>query len=650
MPKVSTLLDHIDIGHMVLPVFQRGYVWNREQVKSLFESLYRRYPVGELLVWVTKANSADHRGDGPIADGTVRFLLDGQQRVTSLYGVIRGKAPDFFDGDTRPFTDLMFNLDSETFSFYQPVKMKDDPLWINLTTLMKSGYNGIDEFVEEFHKDKEASKKIGSYTKILTKILGISEIILPEEEITGDDKDISTVVDIFNRANSGGTKLSKGDLALAKICSEWPEARDKMKEKLKRWSQAGHEFNLDWLLRSVNVVATGEAKFGHLADKSSSEIQDSLKRASKYIDESLNLIGGGLGLDHNRVFFGRFGVPIMVRYLHMKNGKIDAKERDKLLFWFAQAGMWGRFSASTETVMDQDLDALKASPNALDSLLDNLRQFRGSLHVEPNNFIGSTRGARFYPVLYMLTRMGDAKDWGNGITLKSDMHGNNSSLELHHIFPKSQLGKKKYKSSEINSLGNFCFQTKGTNLRIADRLPEDYFPEVEQNHPGALKSHFIPMDKDLWKVDKYLDFLEARRILLATEANNRFRDLLHGDTRGLLSIDSRAASATISETQILSSEFDEKDLEKLNDWLINCGLCKGEADFDLADPESGEQVAVLDIAWPQGLQPDLTGPVAVLFGDSGEVLKIASAAGYRCFTEVDEFRGHVEKEFLSSEN
>ena len=647
MPTVSTLLDHIDSGHIVLPVFQRGYVWNRDQVKNLFESMYKQHPVGGILVWATRANSADYRGDGPIADGTVKFLLDGQQRITSLYGVIRGKAPDFFDGDIKPFTELMFNLDSEIFSFYQPMKMKDDPLWIDLTKLMKSG---ISEIFKELQKSEKFSENTESYTERLIRILSIKEANLPDQEITGSDKDISTVVDIFNRVNSGGTKLSKGDLALAKICSEWPEARDKMKEQLKRWSESGYKFSLDWLLRSVNVVATNEAKFSHLEDRPSSEIQDSLKRASKYIDETLNLIAGGLGLDHDRVFFGRFGVPIMVCYLDMKNGKIDAEERDKLLFWFAQSGMWGRFSASTETVIDQDLDALK-KPNALDSLLDNLRQFRGNLHVEPSNFIGSTRGARFYPVLYMLTRMGDAKDWGNGITLKSNMHGDVSSLELHHIFPKSQLKKKKYKTTEINSLGNFCFQTKATNLRISDRLPEDYFTEIEKNHPGVLESHLIPMDKELWKVDRYLDFLEARRDLLATEANNRFRDLLNGDPRGLMNTSSsKATSSPLSEEQALSSEFDEDDLPELNDWVEGCGLCRGEVDFDLADPESGEQIAVLDLAWPHGLQFDLTGPVAVLLGDSGEVLKAASAVGYRCFTEVKEFRDHVENEFLDSEN
>jgi uncharacterized protein with ParB-like and HNH nuclease domain len=91
--KISTILDHIDSGHMALPEFQRGYVWNRDQVRGLFDSLYRRHPVGGLLVWATESKGAVHRGKGPLAAGVVKLLLDGQQRMTSLYGGGPGTGP-----------------------------------------------------------------------------------------------------------------------------------------------------------------------------------------------------------------------------------------------------------------------------------------------------------------------------------------------------------------------------------------------------------------------------------------------------------------------------------------------------------------------------------------------------------------------------
>lgn len=647
-------MDHIDSGFMALPEFQRGYVWNRDQVRGLFDSLYRRHPVGGLLVWATEAKTATHRGDGPLAAGIVKLLLDGQQRMTSLYGVVRGRPPKFFDGNAQAFTGLRFHLGTETFAFYQPVKMQDDPLWIDVTSLMKAGNDGLGTFVAQLSANPDHAPHVGAYVGRLSALLGITDIDLHIEEVTGSDKTLDVVVDIFNRVNSGGTKLSKGDLALAKICAEWPEARDSMKAKLKKWTEADYNFNLDWLLRSVNTVLTGEAKFSYLHDKGALDIQDGLKRASKYIDASLNLIAGRLGLDHDQVFFGRFGVPVMVRYMDQKKDALNAIERDKLLFWFAQAGMWGRFSGSTETFIDQDLAALEGPNGGLDALIEQLRLWHGSLRVEPGHFTGWSLGARFYPVLYMLTRMGEARDWGTGLPLKASLLGRMSRLEVHHIFPKAQLYKPKvlggpFKRAEVNTLTNFCFLTKETNLRISDRLPEDYFLEIEKENPGALASQWIPTDPSLWKIERYRDFLEARKELLAAEANRRFEELLHGDTKWLSAGTAPVVPTTSALVGGVTSEAEEHELEALNDWVEGYGLPRGQISYDYSNAETGVQEAVFDLAWPDGLQAGLTTPVAVLLDEPIEVISLASAAGFRCFTTITEFRAYVENEILKLE-
>src|SRR6056297_2945149 len=274
--KISTILDHIDNGHMALPEFQRGYVWNRDQVRGLFDSLYKRHPVGGLLVWATESSQASARGDGAVAPGVVKLLLDGQQRITSLYGVARGKPPKFFDGNERAFSGLMFHLGDEVFAFYQPIKMQDEPLWINVSELMGRGSQALEDMIEKLSEIPEIGVKATRFAGRLSRVLGILDVDLHIEEVTGEDKTLDIVVDIFNRVNSGGTKLSKGDLALAKICSDWPDARETMKAQLKEWSDAGYCFNIDWLLRSVNTVMTGEAKFQFLHDKTAEEIQDGL--------------------------------------------------------------------------------------------------------------------------------------------------------------------------------------------------------------------------------------------------------------------------------------------------------------------------------------------------------------------------------------
>lgn len=354
--KVSTILDHIDSGHMALPEFQRGYVWNRDQVRGLMQSLYRRHPVGSLLVWATQSEGAASRGDQQLAQGVVKLLLDGQQRITSLYGIIRGRPPKFFDGNAGAFTDLRFNVDTEEFAFYSPVKMGVDPLWIDVTDLMKGGNDGLGTYITTLGAVPELAPKLGGFIGRLTKVLGVRDVEFHVDEVTGDDKTIDVVVDIFNRVNSGGTKLSKGDLALAKICAEVPPARERMKHALKRWRDSGYYFDLDWLLRNVNTVATGEAKFHHLHAITAPEFGAALTRTEHSVDNLLNLIGGRLGLDHDRVLFGKYALPVMTHYLNRRGGTLtalDEKERDKLLFWYVNASIWGRFSGATETVLKQ---------------------------------------------------------------------------------------------------------------------------------------------------------------------------------------------------------------------------------------------------------------------------------------------------------
>ena len=224
--------------------------------------MYKR----QLLVWVTESKSAEHRGDGQLTTGIVKLLLDGQQRITSLYGVVRGKPPKFFDGNPAAFTGLRFHLENEVFEFYQPVKMQDDPMWIDVTDLMQKGTTGLGGYIAKLSQDLVLAPKVGEYAGRSSRLLGCTDVDLHVEEVTGTDKTVDVVVEIFNRVNSGGTKLSKGDLALAKICADWPEARDAMKTQLKKWANEDFHFNLDWLLRSVNTVITGEAKFQFLHD------------------------------------------------------------------------------------------------------------------------------------------------------------------------------------------------------------------------------------------------------------------------------------------------------------------------------------------------------------------------------------------------
>lgn len=643
--KVSTILDQIDLGSIALPEFQRGYVWNRDQVKGLMDSLYRKHPVGGLLVWVTKTENANTRGDGGLPPGSVKLLLDGQQRVTTLYGIIRGKPPKFFDGNAQAFTGLYFNLDEELFEFYAPLKMRDNPLWINVTDLMQMGAG---EAIKRVVTDPQLQVNLAVYINRLNAIDSIKDVDLHIEEVTGEDKTVDVVVDIFNRVNSGGTKLSKGDLALAKICAEWPEAREEMKARLSKWRHAGFNFKLEWFLRCINVLLTGEALFSALKDVSVSDFYKGLQQAEKAIDNLLNLISARLGLDHDQVLGSRYSFPVLARYIDQKGGQLtDHKEQGKLLYWYVHTLLWGRYASSTESVLNQDLALIEDTEGALDRLINQLRQNRGDLRLNPDDFKGWSSGARFYPLLYMLTRVCKARDLATGIELSKHLLGNLNRLQVHHIFPKSLLYKHGYTRAEVNALANFTFLTQETNLLVSNRNPADYLEEYMAKQPGVLESHWIPVDKELWKVENYPAVLSARRELLAQAANDFLEGLLEGSvTDSEVSVDIFETVRTVVPGSI-DSEDEELLLLEVGEWVVEQGLPEGEFMYELSDPQTGEPIAILDLAWPDGLQQGYSQPVALLIDEDKKTEEAANRAGYRFFTSVEVFREYVNHEILA---
>ncbi|MCD8364164.1 MAG: DUF262 domain-containing protein [Lachnospiraceae bacterium] len=634
--EINTILSQIDLGSYAMPVFQRGYVWNRDQVKKLLSSLYRGYPVGELLVWNTATNPDLSRGEGPLTPGNVNLILDGQQRMTSLYGVIRGVPPKFFDGNSNAFTGLYFNVKEEVFEFFLAAKMKNDIAWISVTELMQQGAS---KFLQKKLQENPDNVNFWlSHIAALNKLDAIKSLDIHVQTVSGPDKTIDVVVEIFNNVNSGGTKLSKGDLALAKICGEWPEARDEMKLILEKYHTAGYEFSMDWLLRCITVYLTGQPYFNALSQISSDDIKKALPETDKMIGTCLDHIGTRLGLDHARVLGGVFGIVTMIGYLRYNNGKIaSSAEWDQLLYWYVHSFLWGRYASSTESALAQDLNTINRG-DGIDGLLRQIKQTRGDLTIRPEDFWGWSTGARFYPLLYLLTRTSHSRDWGTNIELSNNLLGKNSSLEVHHIFPKDLLYKEGKSKAIVNALANYAFLTKETNIAISNRKPEDYIPEYREKCPGAMDTHWIPSDPELWKIENYEKFLEERRILLAKAANSLLDSLYCGQIADV-ELQDYSGKQYHEETVV------EEEIASMSSWMLDHGLNEGTINHELLD-ESGKTVAIIDLAWPHGIQQGLSEPLALLLNETAETQAVVGKYGYRYYTSVDEIQAYIRNTFL----
>lgn len=644
--QIAVILNNIEHGQYALPEFQRGYVWGRKQVRQLFSSLYRGYPVGGFLVWTTKPPPDAVRG-GPAQPGTaVTLLLDGQQRATSLYGVLRGRPPKFFQGNARAFDGLYFNIRTETFEFYGPVKMSDDPMWVSVTELFKASAANVEKLAERASQSDTHPEAMSAYVILLRlmRLLDIRQANLHIEEIAGDDRTIDEVVEIFNRLNSGGTKLSKADLALARLCADSPKARDEMLRLVDGWKRAGYTIRPELLLRCVTTVATNRASFNALRKVSASDFDSALKRTAQSIDFLLNLFRGRLGIDHPRVLGAPNALAVLARLVAECGGRVDnARSQQRLLYWYMHCFMWGRYSGAVASTTQRDLDVLEES--GVDGLIDELDRWRGSLEVRPDDFAVSTRGARFYPLLYILTRANAARNLCDGVPLAQYMLGVGSKLELHHIFPKRRLydDSAGYDQTQVNALGNFCFLTSDCNKRISADAPAEYLRDAEAKSPGVLKSQWIPEEESLWSVDRYPDFLAARRELLAAAANRFLNSLLSGTQRlsAPMAEIPEGRPDTLKLAEMTEDDEYTRDVAEVLSIAATQRIAQPETHYEICD-EHGEVLAIADIAWPQGIQPGRTPPVALLLTTDTVTDALEGREGI-IFTSKERLVWHIEE-------
>ena len=630
MTKLSTVLDQVDTGTMLLPEFQRGYVWNRDQVRGLMKSVYKDYPVGALLVWETEVAADQTRGGGALAatGGPKNLLLDGQQRVTSLYGVIRGREPGFFDGDPTAFTDLYFNVDTEEFLFYAPMRMKNEPRWIDVTALFRDGMGPLIGRLSALGLDQDL---FSTYVQRLQRLEYIQNRDFHIEQITGPDKTIDVVVDIFNRVNSGGTKLSKGDLALARICSDWKDARPWMRTYLDGWKAQGFTFTLDWILRNATAVATGRAPFSALADVSAEQFESALKGSKNHIDHLLTTMLERFGIDHNQVLFGRYAFPVLARVLHFREGGRfnGPAEANRAMAWYVHSGLRGRFTGPTETNLNKDLQI--ADSDGIDGLLESLTKLnKGSLAIRAEDFEGVGRGARSYPLLYLLTRAVSGRD-----LLTGEPFGRNTpSLHVQEIFPKAALSAAGYGRPEVNQIANFAFVTHDTGARLGDRLPEESLAECS---PEGLRAQWIPEDRSLWAVDRYLDFLAARRTLLAEAGDALLTELAAGTA---------AWPSPPLYVMPPPDEPDDKDartvqLTALFEEFARLGFSKPMVGCDVPDLETGQVLAHAEAFWPDGLQVGQDKAIVLELDPDEADLERLAENGCLVFTSVDSLRNYA---------
>jgi hypothetical protein len=195
--KISTILYHLDHGRLALPCFARDYVWSPSQVLSFLNSLYRGHPAGSLILW-TPAIGATAKQAEFIPD---ELLVDGRQRVTSIYNVARARPPHFSKDAKSALPRLFFHIGDQTFDFFKPC-MQDDTCWIDLEAFFNSP-TPIGGFIEALHKTPARFERLTEYLPRLHQLNGILDRNLHVEYLP-TEASLEEAVEVFHLANGGG--------------------------------------------------------------------------------------------------------------------------------------------------------------------------------------------------------------------------------------------------------------------------------------------------------------------------------------------------------------------------------------------------------------------------------------------------------------
>lgn len=218
--KIYELLDNIRDLDLVLPEFQREYVWIRDQAKQLFDSLLRGYPVGALLFWkpdqMPELKNIDHL---PERLGTVQAILDGQQRLTTLYMLVMGEIPPYYKEDDIKMDprDLYYNLETRELQYYQATKMQGNPRWHRVVECFQNS-KGINvfEIAKQLAPDEQGAFAFAQVlNESLNRLKGIRQVDLPVQVM--HHASLEEAINIFDLVNSQGTKLTDADLALTHV-------------------------------------------------------------------------------------------------------------------------------------------------------------------------------------------------------------------------------------------------------------------------------------------------------------------------------------------------------------------------------------------------------------------------------------------------
>lgn len=531
--KIYQILDKIDDHQLFVPAFQREYVWKRENAKDLIASLINDYPTGTMLTWET-SKPPELKGEHKYHEkqGAIKLILDGQQRITTMYMLINGKIPPYYTEDDikSKIRDLYVNVETLELEYYKKSTMEKNPLWVNITNLLqnKMRLRDVVDKLEEINEGERLSREreniIDDNFKKIERIKDREFV----EQTVPIKATIKEAIDIFYIVNTGGVNLTDAELALAQISGYWPDARDRIKKKITELERVGWAFKLDFMIYVLlGVMHNMGSKMEKLhSPENMPRIKEVWERLEDdTLDYVFNVMQTQAYIDHTKEINSVYAlIPIIVFAFNKGKGRMSHNEIKKAVKWFYYSQIRNRYISQLPQKLDKDIKIIATEIDPFDKLLALIEADR-KLEINKDEFIGVGVSHPLWGLMRWYFKSRGAICLTTGISIRKNM-GTKYSLEWDHIFAYSVLKKEGYdwslnrlKYSLAQEITNRVVLTQVGNRSKSAKLADIYLNEVEGQFPEALELQSIPEDTELWNLENYEQFLEARRILLADQLN-----------------------------------------------------------------------------------------------------------------------------------
>lgn len=517
----STLIHDIDKGIIKIPQFQRDFVWSIEQSAKLIDSIIKGYPIGTFILWESQENlrSVRNIGGANLPDtppgSMVQYVLDGQQRMTSLYASLKGLVVHRQSG-SDDFSNIYVDLvaDDEDPIIITTIEDRDPTEVISLRNLLHGGISVLATYPSTMYEKLEDYKtRINTYR--------FSTILL-----RGASIDVAT--EVFTRLNVGGKSLTVFEIMVAQTydAEQDFDLAEKFEELIERLEQVDYETISDsTVLQTISILLVGECARKNILKLDKQAFINIWDQAVDAIEKAVEYFRNYYRIPVSKILpYNALIVPFSYFFYNHPNKPVnDMKRYLDDFFW--RISLSERYSSGVETKLAQDIKRIDLI------LKDQLPKYDFQPDISKDNIINNgwfSANRSFIKAILCLMAYHEPKSFNDNsiVRINNDWLKQANSRNYHHFFPRAYLRKQGENEFYINHIVNITIVDDFLNKnRIRAQAPSKYMKTFEKENKdlaAAMKTHLID-DLDafgIWEND-YDVFFDQRAEKISQELAKR---------------------------------------------------------------------------------------------------------------------------------